>query len=159
MLAVIGDRFPRTGAIAISISGGIGMMSAGLIGSPGLGYAKDRFAADELQKANAATYAQYQAEKPSTFLFLEPVKGLDGSKLADVQKMKSEERSAEQKSVADASIAGDRKTLKADSFIPATMACIYLLLLILYFKAIGGYKAIHVEEEAMTGGIEGPMEA
>ena len=37
MLAVVGDRFPRTGAIAMSIMGGIGMMSAGLLGGPGLG--------------------------------------------------------------------------------------------------------------------------
>jgi hypothetical protein len=32
MLAVVGDRFPRTGAVAMSIMGGIGMMSAGLPG-------------------------------------------------------------------------------------------------------------------------------
>src|SRR5213078_2385526 len=38
MLAVGSDRFPRTGAVAISIMGGIGMLSAGLIGSAGLGY-------------------------------------------------------------------------------------------------------------------------
>jgi DHA2 family metal-tetracycline-proton antiporter-like MFS transporter len=30
--------------VAISIMGGIGMLSAGIIGAPGLGYAKDRFA-------------------------------------------------------------------------------------------------------------------
>lgn len=158
MLAVIGDRFPRTGAIAISISGGIGMMSAGLLGSAGLGYAKDRFAADELQKANPAAYAQFKAEKPSTFLFLEPVIGLDGTKLSDVQKKKVEERTAEEKTVADASIAGDRRTLKADSFIPATMAVCYLILLI-YFMTIGGYKPAQIDMEKITGGINGPMEA
>ncbi|MFM8578742.1 MAG: MFS transporter, partial [Planctomycetaceae bacterium] len=32
MLAVVGDRFPQTGAIAMSIMGGIGMLSAGLMG-------------------------------------------------------------------------------------------------------------------------------
>ena len=48
MLAVVGDRFPRTGAVAMSIMGGIGMMSAGLLGGPGLGYAKDRFTAEHL---------------------------------------------------------------------------------------------------------------
>lgn len=158
MLAVIGDRFPRTGAIAISISGGIGMMSAGLLGSAGLGYAKDRFAADELQKASPAAYAQFKAEKPSNFLFLETVTGLDGTKLADVQKLKPEERSAEQKAVADASVTGDRRTLKADSFIPATMALCYLVLLV-YFAAIGGYKPAEIDMEKITGGIEGPMEA
>jgi MFS family permease len=143
MLAVASDRFPRTGAIAISIMGGCGMMSAGLIGSAGLGYAKDRFAADELQKANPALYATYKAEKPSTFLFLNPVNGLDGTKLSEVQQVEAAKRSPEQKTVADASIAGDRRTLKADAFIPATMAVIYLLML-LYFKAIGGYKPVHL---------------
>lgn len=145
MLAVASDRFPRTGAIAISIMGGCGMMSAGLLGSAGLGYAKDRFAAEELQKA-PAIYQQYKAEKASTFLFLQPVNGLDGTKLAAVQAVELAKRTPEQKTVGEASIAGDRHTLKADSFIPATMAAIYLLLF-LYFKASGGYKVVHIEAE------------
>ena len=52
---------------------------------------------------------------------------------------------AEEKMVQDASIAGDRKTLIADSAIPAAMAVIFLLLL-LYFKSIGGYKPIHLAD-------------
>ncbi len=145
MLAVASDRFPRSGAIAISIMGGCGMMSAGLLGSAGLGYAKDRFAGEELQKANPALYATYKAETPSTFLFLTPVHGLDGTKLAAAQAVPAEKRTPEQKTVADASIAGDRHTLQADSFIPMTMAAIYLLLL-LYFKAIGGYKTVTIAD-------------
>jgi MFS family permease len=144
MLAVASDRFPRTGAIAISIMGGCGMMSAGLLGAAGLGYAKDRFAADELQKANPAIYAQYKAEKPSTFLFLNPVYGLDGTKLSEAQTVAADKRTPDQQTVATASIKGDRRTLKADSFIPATMALIYLFLVI-YFKSIGGYKIVHIE--------------
>ena len=143
MLAVASDRFPRTGAIAISIMGGIGMMSAGLIGSPGLGYAKDRFAGEALQQSNAAAYEQYKAVTPSKFLFFSEVHGLDGTKLGDAQKGDAATRTPDQKAVVDASIAGDRKTLKADSFIPAAMAAVYLLLL-LYFKGIGGYKAVHI---------------
>jgi MFS family permease len=158
MLAVASDRFPRTGAIAISIMGGCGMMSAGLLGSAGLGYAKDRFASEELQKANPAIYAQYKAEKPSTFLFLEPVTGLNGTKLAEVQAAPKEKQTPEQSTVSQASIKGDRRTLVADSFIPATMAVIYLLLLI-YFKSIGGYKAVTIETEKVTGGVSGPKEA
>ena len=53
-------------------------------------------------------------------------------------------KTPEQQTVADASIIGDRETLKADSFIPAAMAVVYLLLF-LYFKTIGGYKAVHIE--------------
>lgn len=144
MLAVASDRFPRTGAIAISIMGGIGMLSAGMIGSPGLGYAKDRFATEALAQSNPAALQAYKAEKPSKFLFFSEVAALDGTKLAEAQKVAADQRTPDQKAVAEASIAGDRKTLKADSFIPATMAAIYLLLLI-YFKTIGGYKAIHLD--------------
>ncbi len=142
MLAVVGDRFPRTGAIAMSIMGGIGMMSAGLIGGPGLGYAKDRFTSEHLNTAAPALYEQYKAPTPSKFLFLQEVHGLDGTKLSEAQTTAT--KTPEQQTVVDASITGDRKTLKADSFIPATMAAIYLLLLI-YFKSIGGYKAVHLE--------------
>jgi MFS family permease len=146
MLAVVGDRFPRTGAIAMSIMGGIGMMSAGLIGGPGLGYAKDRFTAEHLSTTAPSVYAEYKATSASKFLFLEEVHGLDGTKLSAAQTAAT--KTPDQKAVADSSIIGDRKTLKADSFIPATMAVIYLLLL-LYFKSIGGYKAVHI---GPTGG-------
>src|SRR5262245_22757544 len=140
MLAIVGDRFPRTGAIAMSIMGGIGMMSAGLIGGPGLGYAKDRFTAEHLQATAPAVYEQYKAPTASTFRFLDEVHGLDGTKLSEAQTAAA--KTPDQKLVADASIVGDRETLKADSFIPTVMALIYVLLL-LYFKAIGGYKVIH----------------
>jgi MFS family permease len=147
MLAVASDRFPRTGAIAISIMGGIGMMSAGLIGSPGLGYAKDRFATEELATKNPALVEQYKAEKPSKFLFFNEVPALDGTKLADAQKIEASKRTPEQQAVVEASIAGDRRTLKADAAIPAAMAVVYLLLMI-YFKAIGGYRPVHLEGTA-----------
>lgn len=144
MLAVASDRFPRTGAVAISIMGGIGMLSAGLIGGPGLGYAKDRFSAETLKTTDAATYEQVKAANPSKFLIFSEVNAIDGTKLAEAQKVKAEERTPAQKAIVDSSIAGDRRTLKADAFIPATMALIYLLMLI-YFKSIGGYKTVHLE--------------
>jgi MFS family permease len=143
MLAVVGDRFPRTGAIAMSIMGGVGMMSAGLLGGPGLGYAKDRFTTEHLSATAPAVYSQYKAAAPSKFLFLKEVTGLDGTKLSAAQTATM--KTPDQKAVAEASIIGDRETLKADSFIPATMAAIYLLLF-LYFKTIGGYKAISIAE-------------
>ena len=158
MLAVASDRFPRTGAIAISIMGGIGMMSFGLIGSPGLGYAKDRFSGEALKKANAAVYEEYKADKPSKFLVFEDAIGLNGKKLGAAQEKLSKARegaadpatasqqlTADERQVLEASIAGDRKTLVADSAIPATMAVVYLLLMV-YFKSIGGYQRISIAD-------------
>src|SRR6185436_21181578 len=105
-LAVVGDRFPRTGAVAMSIMGGIGMMSAGLLGGPGLGYAKDRFTAEHLNMTAPAIYEQYKAPTPSRFLFLDEVHGLDGTKLSQAQTAKA--KTAEQQTVVEASIVGDR---------------------------------------------------
>lgn len=146
MLAVVGDRFPQTGAVAMSIMGGIGMLSAGLIGGPGLGYGKDRFAAEELKKADAALYEEYKSAKPSTFLNIKATEvfGLDGTKLGEAKDAK--ERTAAQKTVVEADQRGDRATLKADAYIPLTMAIIYLLLFF-YFKTIGGYRPLSIEEQ------------
>ena len=145
MLAVVGDRFPQSGAVAMSIMGGVGMLSAGLIGGPGLGYCKDRFAGEELNKAAPAIYAEYKAAAPSKFLNLDSTAafGLDGTKLAAAKEAGN--RTPEQKAVVEADQKGDRATLKADAYIPATMAVIFLLLL-LYFKGIGGYKVVRIEE-------------
>lgn len=145
MLAVASDRFPRTGAIAISIMGGLGMMSAGLIGSPGLGYAKDRFSGEALQP-NQAAYAEFKAATPSQWLFFGEVHGLDGQKITAATATAPDKRTPTQAAAVDAYITGNRKTLKVDSFIPATMALIYLALF-MYFKALGGYRPVHIGEE------------
>ena len=145
MLAVIGDRFPRSGAVAMSIMGGIGMLSAGLLGGPGLGYAKDRFTAENLQQSAPAVYASAKASSESKFLFLSSVTAVDGTKL-EAAKKAGDKGTADQKAIVAANQAGDRATLKADSYIPLTMAAIYLLLLF-YFKSIGGYRALKIEEQ------------
>jgi MFS family permease len=169
MLAVASDRYPRTGAVAISIMGGIGMLSAGLIGGPGLGYMKDRFAGEALQKTDANVYAEYKAPAPSRFLFLPPATGLDGAKFGAIQTKLAtareestkaggtaaaaiEKLAPAERTVHEASIAGDRRTLKFDSLIPATMAAIYLILLV-YFKTIGGYKVVHIREDSAAPGV------
>jgi hypothetical protein len=160
MLAVASDRFPKTGAIAISMMGGIGMMSAGLIGGPGLGYAKDRFSAEDLSRVNQATYEQIKSKDAKGFLVFDPVAGFDGTKVEEVKGRLDKVRAGgldndaalakmtpSDRQIIEAGIVGDRKTLRADSFIPATMALIYLCIL-LYFKSIGGYKAVKIAPEA-----------
>ena len=151
MLAVVGDRFPKSGAVAMSIMGGIGMMSAGVLGSPGLGFAKDHYSTQALE-SSPAVMQEYQSSKPSNFLGFTS-EAIDGQKLGAVLEKQANKRkdpsapdlTATEQQIIDASITGDRKTLRADSLIPAAMAVIYLLLL-LYFKAIGGYKPVHIED-------------
>ena len=73
---------------------------------------------------------------------------LDGKKMGAIKEKQGagEELTDAEAAAAAASIEGDRKTLRADAFIPAIMAVIFLLL-IFYFKAKGGYRPLKIEED------------
>lgn len=130
MLAVVGDRFPHTGAVAISIMGGIGMMAAGLLGTPGLGYLKDRYTAESLDTINPGLYAEVKSPISKGFLGFEPVAAIDGKMLSDALQTPALQRSQNQRDLVEANIAGDRKTLSTDATIPMVLTLIFLGLII-----------------------------
>lgn len=176
MLAVVSERFPRGGAITIGAVGGIGMLSAGLLGGPGIGFKQDYFASNQLKTAKPETYDRYKAESENSFLGFSVV-GLDGAKkgvLEDNAKElnrvnellakegKTDENQAkltkwweeasktaveDKPQVTAAELEGGKAALRLTSYVPAAMAALYLVL-ILAFQAMGGYKAIHVNDEA-----------
>jgi MFS family permease len=196
MLGVVGERFPRGGAITMGAMGGIGMLSAGLLGSPGIGFKQDYFASQALQESSTSTYERYASDKENTFLGVFKVKGLDGAKvgiiseidkskdpperapaksfladLATVRDLNAKAPAEEQKpipkevidletwwndsgkpnadvdlpQVEEATKEGGRQALKWTALVPAAMAIGYLLLLI-YFRATGGYRQKSVTE-------------
>ena len=67
LLGVISERFPKGGALALGLSGGIGMISAGILGGPGIGYKQDYFAVSYLQDTpeRQQTYERYKARMDS----------------------------------------------------------------------------------------------
>jgi hypothetical protein len=171
MLGVIGERFPRGGAVAMGLSGGIGMLSAGFLGGPGIGYTQDYHAKAQLVQTDQAAYDRVKADDENKFLVFPAIKGLNsakadvigdkGAQLADDLKKKPDDKSlvalntwyttveqphvdADQKPVNDAVIYGGRKALQVTSLLPVTMAACYLLLVI-YFVTKGGYKAVHLD--------------
>ncbi|MBL8892778.1 MAG: MFS transporter [Planctomycetaceae bacterium] len=176
MLAVGSERFPRGGAVAIGLLGGVGMLSAGLLGGPAIGYKQDYYASADLKEKAAETYERYAVEKPAGFLFLPEIRGLDGAKVGvlsdsgkelgnisaalkrDGKTDKNQDameqwwanaktfESVDKEPVKSAGLVGGRTALTLTAIVPATMAVLYLLIL-MYFKSIGGYKAIHVGEE------------
>jgi len=97
MLGVVGERFPRGGALTMGAMGGIGMLSAGLLGGPGIGYKQDYFASHQIQEAAKETYTRYAAEGENGFLFFPKVKGLDGAKVGVL-----EDNSGNEAGIADA---------------------------------------------------------
>lgn len=138
MLGVVGERFPKGGALAMGLMGGVGMLSAGLLGGPGIGYKQDANASRYLQDKNPAAYAEVKADAPNSFLFFPAVTGLNGSKVEALPK-----ESPYQDDVKAAGIYGGRRALQLTAYVPAAMAVCYLLLVI-YFLTRGGYKTVHL---------------
>jgi hypothetical protein len=81
MLGIVGERFPRGGALTMGMIGGIGMLSAGLLGGPGIGYKQDFHASKRLQEVSPPSYERYAAATENGFLFFPRVRGLDGQKV------------------------------------------------------------------------------
>lgn len=175
MLAVVSERFPKGGAVAIGMVGGVGMLSAGLLGGPAIGFKQDFHASSNLQEVSKETYDRYKADGENSFFGFKTV-GLNGSKVAILddggkelsrageliaKEGKKDENHAklttwwdgakasaekDKKPVGDAGIHGGKTALKLTAYVPAMMAVIFLLL-ILFFKSQGGYKALHVGDE------------
>jgi len=201
MLGVIGERFPKAGAIAMGLSGGIGMLSAGFLGGPGIGYTQDVQATKQLKVADESAYNRVKSQETNHFLFFPAVQGLDQAKvavvadkgaglaadLAEAQRVgKNDENlnklnawyqdvekphvDQDHDPVVGANTDGGKKALKITALVPTTMAACYLLL-VLYFMAKGGYKAVHLDAsgreievthddthpDTMTGGVPGPV--
>lgn len=193
MLAVVSERFPRGGAVTLGTIGGVGMLSAGLLGSPGIGFEQDYYASKELKQKAEKTFARFEAKENNRFLWFE-THGLDGSKVAllnlatqktDSDKARQErdrelQKTAEQTKLTEwlkqdgkyfeqdkgpvdkANLFGGQMALLLTAAVPAVMALLYLVLIV-YFKTKGGYKAEVLvghaaDDEKFTGGVAGPMQ-
>ena len=98
MLGVVSERFPKGGAITIGSLGGVGMLSAGLLGGPAIGYKQDYFAAQELQQKAPEVAKEYIAQDEARgFLFLPKIEGIDGDKLGDIKEKEEAIKAAESK--------------------------------------------------------------
>jgi MFS family permease len=177
MLGVVGERFPKGGALVMGAMGGVGMLSAGLLGGPGIGYEQDYYASAQLQEKSLPTYERYVSDEKNSFLMFPAISGLDGAKvgvLTDngkdlarrLELAKADNREPDKETIAleqwwqtakeyegtdkpevdSANLFGGQMALKWTALVPLTMAVGYLLL-VLYFAATGGYKAVHLDEE------------
>ncbi len=144
MLGVVSERFPKGGALTLGAIGAAGVFSGGLLGTTGIGYVQDYYAAARLSQEAPPLYEQYAAPDKKTFLFFPPTTGLDGTKVGSVMGKPETDLAPPEKTVRTAVIHGGRMSLKWTALVPGIMAVGYLLL-ILYFKAKGGYKQVHIE--------------
>lgn len=177
MLGVISERYPRGGALALGMSGGLGMISAGFLGGPIIGYQQDLAASTELKRTSRPAYERYKsADAVAPLPVLEKIAGLDNAKVAvlkdsgeklnvDLNLSQGGDKNLEKLSkwwdtegrpnapedkekVEGAELDGGKKALFWTAAVPAAMAVCYLLL-ILIFSATGGYKQVHIDGEGL----------
>ncbi|HLJ10525.1 MAG TPA: hypothetical protein VKU82_05015, partial [Planctomycetaceae bacterium] len=64
MLGVVGERFPKGGALTMGTTAGIGMLSAGLLGGPLIGYNQDFYRSQMLREEAPDTFERYVHREP-----------------------------------------------------------------------------------------------
>src|SRR5205814_1178536 len=130
MLGVVSERFPRGGALTLGAIGAAGVFSGGLLGTTGIGYVQDYYAAANLSQQAPPLYQQYAAPEKKHFLLFPPTTGLDGSKVGAILAKPEAELAPPEQTVRSAVIYGGRMSLKWTALVPAIMALGYLLLIL-----------------------------
>jgi MFS family permease len=136
MLGVVAERFPKGGALTLNITGGLGMIAAGVIGAGILGFIQDKSVDKNIatydKTNNTSLHSSYVTENKTSFFG--DYKALDQAKLATASEADN------------ATITKIRDTAKKDALrdiviFPIIMLVSYLALII-YFRSKGGYKVV-----------------
>ena len=141
MLGMVSERFPKGGALTLNITGGLGMIAAGVICAGILGFMQDKSIDQNIAKYDAANntaiHSTYVTEgKTSVF---GDYKWLDQTKLAQAG-------ANEQAIVKTVQDGAKKEALKNVLVFPIIMFVSFVLL-ILYFRSKGGYKAITLKRQ------------
>ena len=171
MLGVVGEQYPRSGAVAMGTIGAAGMLTVGLVAGPRIGAQQGEAMSSILQQSAPATFERYAADEPITswgYTYrpveaekLGAVKTVDvedGRVVGDLESIKRADLlSPEEESmmvenaqedipaVQAANLAGSRNALIRTARVPAILAIGFLGLLI-YFWSKGGYKPVELGE-------------
>ncbi|MEJ7767329.1 MAG: MFS transporter [Chitinophagaceae bacterium] len=144
MLGVVAERFPKGGALTLNITGGLGMIAAGVIGAGILGFIQDKSIDSKIasydQVNNTAIHNTYVTEK-KTSLFGD-YEGLNQTKLATAS-------AQEQQTITTIRETAKKEALRYIVIFPVIMLISYLLL-ILYFRSKGGYKVVVLKQDPVV---------
>ena len=141
MLGVVSEQFPKGGALALNITGAVGQLGVGIIGAVFLGFIQDGNIGSGLknydEKHNTAYHQELlTVDKESIF---GAYKSIDHIKLAT-------EEDQVKDLVTQVENEAKKSALSTVSYLPAGLFIFFIILLI-YFKRKGGYKAVEIESQ------------
>lgn len=144
-IGFVAEQFPRGGAITMNVLAGVGMLAVGIVGSVLLGSIQDRAIGTSL----AAHDSQHGTQLHDTFFTSEKTgvfgryRALDEAKLAGSDD--------DTRAVVNSVVTGSKKTaLQSVAILPLIMLGAYVLLM-LYFRRRGGYRAVALPTPAGGG--------
>ena len=136
---MVSERFPKGGALTLNAIGGLGMLSAGVIGAVFLGLSQDR-AIDK----NIATYDMMNGTAiHDTYVIVDKLSVLGPYKAIDQDMVAAQATPEEQQAIAEATELSKKTALRTVAILPIVML-ISFLLFIAYFRSKGGYKPVEL---------------
>jgi MFS transporter, DHA2 family, metal-tetracycline-proton antiporter len=143
-IGFVAEQFPKGGAVTMNVLAGVGMLAVGIVGSVLLGSIQDRAIGESL----AAHDEQHGTQLHQAF-FTNEKSGAFGRYFA-LDEVKVNAADEGTRAVVNAVVAGSKKTaLKSVAVLPLITLVAYLLL-ILYFRRQGGYRAIALSHAPPT---------
>jgi MFS family permease len=130
MLGITSERFPEGGAFALGLMGGAGIISAGFLMVPAMGMLQDHYAVTRIREVSPPTVHKVLK---------------DGNQGIDEKKVLGLSDPAERQVIHDAKTYSAVMTYRWISLVPAVLALVFAGLY-LYFKSIGGYRAVEIRK-------------
>ncbi|MEX0939713.1 MAG: MFS transporter [Pirellulales bacterium] len=167
-LGVVAERFPKGGALTLNSIAGVGMLAAGILGTPIIGFVQDTGFASRVQRsADTELAQQFLTEEPwalGSYQALNKVEWEELQAATNPEEVENPDPAlvAKRREVEEILKQSKQSALAKIAVLPCIMLACYIGL-ILYFKSRGGYKAEVLaghaaDDEKFTGGVAGPVE-
>jgi MFS family permease len=135
MLGVVAERFPRGGALSLNITSAVGSMGVGVVGTVFLGMIQDHAVETRLQREQPALHQQIVTDKNSIF---GEYTAVDPKRITRLDR-------AQQETLQTLASEANKSALATVAIFPAIMLVGYVVLLLI-FRARGGYSAIYLTD-------------
>jgi hypothetical protein len=135
---VVAEQFPRGGALTLNAVAGVGMLAAGIVGGPFLGYIQDTQVGKEI-----AAYDQSHSTQLHTAYVTQTKVGVFGEYVSlDHNKVESAPET-DKAPIHEIQGGAKKSALATVAMFPILMMLCYVGL-ILYFRSKGGYRPVEI---------------
>lgn len=141
MLGVVAERFPKGGALTLNITGGLGMIAAGVIGAGILGFIQD----SSIEKGIKTYDVTHNTSLSKNYVTEERTSLFGDYRAIDQQKLAAA-GTGEIATIISVQQKAKKEALQNIVIFPVVMFISYIALIV-YFKRRGGYRAVELKQQ------------